>query len=120
MARGSDSGPAVGAAKEALACAYLQAQGLLLAARNYRCRQGEIDLVMRHGACLVFVEVRYRQGSAYGSSLESITTRKRLRLVRAAQHYLQRHPTHLDCRFDVLAISGTDHIEWVQDAFQAS
>lgn len=115
-----DGGPALGAAKEALACAYLQARGLRLVTRNYRCPPGEIDLVMRDGPCLVFVEVRYRRGSAYGSPQESVTSRKRARITRAAQHYLQRHPTGLDCRFDVLAISGGDQIEWLRDAFRES
>ena len=117
MAR-TTSAPAIGAAKEALACEYLAKQGLRLVARNYRCRLGEIDLVMGDGPCLVFVEVRYRRGDGFGSALESITASKRRRIQSAAEHYLLNNPPVRDCRFDVLAISGPDRIEWLRDAFR--
>lgn len=109
----------LGTAKERLACAYLEARGLRLLARNYRCRLGEIDLVMGTGALLVFVEVRFRRSPRFGSPAETIGPRKRLRLMRAAHHYLSENPTDLPCRFDVLAISGEDSIDWIQDAFRA-
>jgi putative endonuclease len=105
--RPSDSGPAIGEAKETLACGHLQAQGLRLIERNYRCRLGEIDLIMQDGACLVFVEVRYRRGDGYGSALESVTAVKRRRILSTAQHYLQQHPTRQDCRFDEI---GRAHV----------
>ncbi|GAB0147490.1 MULTISPECIES: YraN family protein [Marichromatium] len=107
----------LGAAKERLAERYLRARGLTTEARNHRCRYGEIDLVMRDGDTLVFVEVRYRRSERYGSPAATVDARKQRRLAAAAAHYLQRHPTMLCCRFDVVAISGQDQIQWVKHAF---
>lgn len=109
---------------EQMAVEYLKAAGLRLLARNYLCRSGEIDLVMQHGEGTVFVEVRYRAGSDFGSAAESIDLRKQQKVVRAAQHYLLRHPVAAagDCRFDVVVIAGAPaqhRIEWITDAFQA-
>jgi putative endonuclease len=86
---------------------------------------GEIDLVMTQGEELVFVEVRYRKRDGYGGGLESVDTRKRQRLIRAADHFLQRHHAAgggKPCRFDVVAISGPrggEAIQWVRGAFDA-
>jgi putative endonuclease len=118
MFRRAESGPAIGERKEQLAERYLHAQGLRLLTRNYRCSLGEIDLIMQHGDCLVFVEVRYRKSDRFGSAAASVTPSKQRRIILTAQHYLQRHPTRQDCRFDVLAISGSDTIEWIENAFQ--
>jgi len=103
---------------EELAAAYLQQQGLALVERNYRCRYGEIDLIARDGATLVFVEVRMRSADRYGGAAGSITAAKRARLLRAARHYLARVRPAPACRFDALLVSG-DHasIEWLPDAF---
>lgn len=117
MPEHSESGPAIGGRKEELALRYLQFRGLSLIARNYRCRQGEIDLVMRDRDCLAFVEVRYRKGEGFGSPAESVTRAKQRRIILAARHYLQRHPTALDCRFDVLALTGTKRVDWLKNAF---
>ncbi len=119
MRKGAESAPAVGEEKERQARRYLESQGLRLETRNYRCRAGEIDLIMRDGDCLVFVEVRYRKNARYGSPAETVTRGKQRRVIHAAQHYLQRHPTRLDCRFDVLAMTGSDDVEWLRSAFQA-
>ena len=113
-----------GDAVEAAALAHLQARGLRLISRNAAARGGEIDLVMTDGDALVFVEVRYRASDAFGGGAASVDAGKRLRLVRAAQAFLQRHPEHADapCRFDVVAASGdpaTPMLEWLQDAFRA-
>jgi putative endonuclease len=109
---------ACGSDKERLAAAYLDRQGLTLVARNYRCRGGEIDLVLRDRRNLVFVEVRYRRSSRFGSPAETVTAGKQRRLITAASHFLQRHPTELACRFDVLAITENDRIQWIRDAFR--
>lgn len=109
---------ALGAEKERLARRFLEGQGLRLVTSNYRCRLGEIDLVMQAHAMLVFVEVRFRRSSRFGAPAETIGLRKRQRLISAAQHYLQRHRCTLPCRFDVLAISGEDVVDWIQDAFR--
>jgi putative endonuclease len=112
------SRPALGAEKERLACRFLEARGLRLVARNHRCRLGEIDLVMTDGGVLVFVEVRYRRSARFAAPAETVGPRKRQRLAAAAGHYLQQHPTRRPCRFDVLAITGPDAIDWIQDAFR--
>ena len=117
MGRGAESAPAIGAGKEELARRYLEQAGLQLVKRNYRCRQGEIDLIMRDADCLAFIEVRYRRSAGFGSPAESVTRTKQRRIILAARHYLQRHPTPLDCRFDVLAITGTQRTEWLKNAF---
>ena len=118
-----DARRARGDAAEAAALAMLQARGLQLLARNAASRGGELDLVMRDGATVVFVEVRYRASSAFGGGLASVDAGKRRRLVRAAQAFLQQHPEHADapCRFDVVVASGdpaTPVLEWLQDAFR--
>lgn len=89
--------------------------------RNFRSRGGEIDLIMRQGETLVFIEVRYRRSRDYGSPLETVTQTKQRRLIAAASHYLQRRNLDLPCRFDVVGISGSgqERIEWIRDAFQS-
>ena len=112
---------AQGAAAEDLACRYLEARGLSLVTRNFRCRVGELDLIMLDADQLVFVEVRSRRHSRYGTPAESVTRTKQQRLLRAAAFYLQRQHLDLPCRFDVVAIlqaEGTPQMEWIRDAFQ--
>jgi len=107
-----------GAAAEELAAVFLESQGLRIVERNYRCRFGEIDLVARSGAVLVFVEVRARQSEAFGGAAGSITAAKRRRLVAAARHYLAKHSVSRACRFDVVLLRGREQeIEWLSDAF---
>ena len=107
-----------GAAAEDLAAVYLEGQGLRIIERNYRCRFGEIDLVARSGAVLVFVEVRARKSEAFGGAAGSITAAKRRRLVAAARHYLAVHRRDRACRFDVILVRGaSQRIEWLTDAF---
>ena len=110
---------AEGDAREAQARRHLQRAGLRHVASNVRYRVGELDLVMRDGGVLVFVEVRYRAGEDFGGALASVTRGKRQRLVRAASSFLASDPRHATaaCRFDVVAISD-QHIDWVRDAFQ--
>lgn len=99
----------------------LQAAGLTLLDRNYRCRLGELDLVLRDGDGVAFVEVRFRRRDDFGSGAESVGKSKRRRLIAAAQHYLQRHPelADLPCRFDVIAIGpgASPQVEWIRNAF---
>ncbi len=78
-----------GDAAEARALAWLQARGLRCLARNYRCRLGEIDLIMQDGDTVVFVEVRQRRSARFGGAAASITPAKQARLTLAAEHYLQ-------------------------------
>ncbi|MBQ5950339.1 YraN family protein [Massilia sp. ST3] len=99
---------------EQAALAYLKRRGLAPVEQNFRCKAGEIDLVMRDGATLVFVEVRQRSSKEQGGAAASITPAKIRRLSRAAEYYLLRFPVTPPCRFDVIAIDG-DRIEWLQD-----
>ena len=96
------------------ALAYLLLQGLVLLQRNYLCRGGELDLIMRDGASVVFVEVRLRSGSAYGGALASITPAKQRRMVLAAQTWLLGQKRLPACRFDALCIDG-GHISWLKN-----
>lgn len=108
---------AIGEAKERLAESFLTAQGLRLIARNHRSRFGEIDLVMREEDVLVFVEVRYRRSTRFGTPAATVDARKQQRLILAARHFLHLHPTQLACRFDVVAIGAQDDIQWIRQAF---
>jgi len=113
----------VGEEAERLAQRYLEQRGLTLITRNYRCRRGEIDLIMQDGNFLVFIEVRYRKNAIYGSALESVTKKKQRRLLLAANYYLQNEKLNEDilCRFDVISASGqyNPEINWIKNAFQA-
>lgn len=112
---------AQGNAAEDVALRYLETRGLHLVTRNFRCRGGELDLILRDNEYLVFVEVRSRRSSQFGTPAESVTRTKQQRLLRAAAFYLQRQNLDLPCRFDVVAILQTEtepQIEWIQDAFQ--
>ncbi|MCW9022255.1 MAG: YraN family protein, partial [Sedimenticola sp.] len=73
---------------EQLAQRYLEQRGLRTLERNYRCKMGEIDIIMKDQDSLVFVEVRYRKQNAFGSAAESVTTTKQKKIIRAAYHYL--------------------------------
>lgn len=98
---------------------HLQEAGLRLQERNYRCRHGEIDLIMRDGDTLVFVEVRERRNSRFGSGADSVDARKRHKLIATAQHYLQRSRAASPCRFDVVSIDGSGQLLWIAGAFDA-
>jgi putative endonuclease len=102
---------------EQVALAHLQQHGLVLVEANFLCKGGEIDLVMRDGETLVFVEVRQRASRATGGAAASITPAKIRRLVRAAQFYLLRLPATPPCRFDVVAIDA-GQLEWLQNAIE--
>ncbi len=112
-----------GASAESRAESFLRDQGLQLIERNFRCRSGEIDLVMLDRDCLVFVEVRYRKNANYGGALESITAAKQDKIRRTAEWFLQTNVNlpYQGCRFDVIAASGTGEgyeMQWIVDAFQ--
>ncbi len=97
---------------------HLQRHGLTLRERNFRCKAGEIDLIMQEGANLVFVEVRKRKQSKYGGAAASVTASKQRRLLLAAQFYLLRYKMPPPCRFDVIAIDGTE-LMWLKNAIEA-
>ena len=98
---------------------FLVKKGLKLRERNYRCKAGEIDLVMMEANTLVFVEVRSRRRADYGTAFESVTATKQQRLIKAAKHYLQTKQLFdkLPCRFDVISVRHDNDIEWIPNAF---
>lgn len=109
-----------GQAAEKRACGHLEQNGLRLLDRNFRSRRGEIDLIMQDGDTIVFVEVRFRRKSTFGSAAESVDWRKQQKLIAAAQYYLLKHPQRAQhpARFDVVAMSDGS-LEWIKNAFQA-
>lgn len=110
----------IGFAAEKQAREYLSRHGMRWITSNYRCRWGEVDLVMSEGELLVFVEVRSRVSAVYGGALESITYTKQKKIMSTATHYMtakKLYNTH-SCRFDVVCIQGPDaRIEWIKNAF---
>lgn len=108
---------ATGQQAEETALEHLTGQGLKLLDRNFACKMGEIDLVMRDDDTLVFVEVRYRNDTSRGTGAESITRAKIRRIIRTAEYYLLVHSEYhdMDCRFDVVSLDNS--IDWIQNAF---
>ena len=114
---------------ESLACQFLENKGFKLVEKNFNCRMGEIDLIMKDGDSLVFVEVRYRRNNNFGSGAETITANKQAKLIKTASLYLQTHDKHnkYPARFDVVSITGfieTNNIDkinfdWIKNAFGA-
>ncbi len=115
----------VGTQFEDLALAHAQKNGLRLIERNFTCRHGELDLIMRDREVVVFVEVRYRRSGAFGGAIDSVGPSKQRRLIKAASLFLQQHPdlSRQPCRFDVIALEGTAEaarIEWLRNAFETT
>lgn len=111
----------LGKKAENLAYNFLSKQGLILLERNFRLRLGEIDLIMRDGETIVFVEVKYRSSRAFGGPLEAVTFRKQQKIKLAAQTYLQRFASPPLVRFDVVGImphESSYRFEWVKGAFE--
>ena len=106
---------------EDLACRELERRGYVIVARRFRVRGGELDIVARDGATLVFVEVKARAGRQFGRAVEAVTPMKQLRMTRLAEEYLMRHHLHdCACRFDVVSIhfdGDAPEIEIIQNAF---
>jgi len=114
---------AVGKHAESAALKHLQEQGMVLVAKNFTCRYGEIDLIMKDREILVFVEVRYRKNDRFGSGAESITFPKRKRIITTARHFLAANKLeNSDCRFDVVSANSPDNagmqLHWIKDAFE--
>jgi putative endonuclease len=113
-----------GARIEALARDFLQRHGLEPIAANANYRGGELDLVMRDGDMLVFIEVRYRRSSGFGGGAGSVDANKRRKRVHAASQFLAAHREYsrAPCRFDVMDASGEPEaptFDWLRDAFRA-
>lgn len=117
-----------GKSAEEFAKHYLQRQGLTLVSQNYRCKYGEIDLIMRDKKTTVFVEVRYRKSQHFGSGADTVDYHKQRKLLTTASHYLQNNPKAAKhpCRFDVVSLTANaspdtqDYaVHWITDAIQS-
>ena len=121
MAR-ADTG-SIGRQAEKLALEHLRAQGLKDISRNFRCRMGEIDLVMWDGDCLVFAEVRFRNQNSYASAAGSVDHHKQRKIIRTAATFLGRYPRYSNyaVRFDVVGLDQAGDqtsLRWIKDAFR--
>jgi len=109
---------------EELACKFLKQQGLSCLNKNYHCRYGEIDLIMKQDSTIVFVEVRYRKADSLVDSVTSIDLQKQRKLYRSAENYLQQKkiPDSIPARFDVIAITQAEkadpEINWIKNAIE--
>lgn len=125
-----------GAKAELVAAQYLRHQGLKIVTQNYRCRFGEIDLILQDGEILVFAEVRLRNSKNFGGAAASIDARKQGKLIITAQHYLSKLSYLPQCRFDAVLMKSSPlqansskvysepdfpvaDIEWIKNAFGA-
>ncbi len=119
---GRRSTGAVGELAERDALRHLLQQGLRPVERNFRCRGGEIDLIMLEDDCLVFIEVRYRRSTRFSDPATTVDARKQQKLLRTAALYLARNRRfgRLATRFDVVALTGdgASSICWIRDAFR--
>jgi putative endonuclease len=114
----------IGKETELFAQQYLIREGLVLITKNFRCRGGEIDLIMQDNKALVFIEVRFRRSATFGSAIESVTQQKQACIIYIAYFFLQQHhKQYQSYRFDVIAITPSgekNEIQWIKDAFQLS
>ena len=119
-----DTARAVGNQVERFAESFLREHGLRTIARNYRCRRGEIDLIMMDGSCLVFVEVRFRSANRLSSARSTVDARKQRKIVRTAAMYLSSNRAYANyiMRFDVVGVdrnrNGGERVQWIRDAFR--
>jgi putative endonuclease len=112
----------IGFSVEQEASRYLEQHGLNITHRNFQCKLGEIDLIGFQGNTLVFVEVRYRKNTQFGTPAESVTYGKQRKIIRVAKYFLMKHKqfAQLPCRFDVIAVTIKENrhqIDWIQHAF---
>lgn len=103
---------------EEKAAAFLKERGFFLLDMNYRCRQGEVDLIGIHDGCLVFVEVKYRKDMGSGAPEEAVGPAKQMKICRVSDYYRLAKPAEAarQIRYDVVAICGED-VRWYRDAF---
>ena len=110
---------------ESLAMDFLQSLGYEILARGYHARYGEIDLIAKDGACLVFVEVKTRKSAYFAEAREAVSPSKRRKLRQTAEMYLMASDTDLPARFDVIEVYAPQGIRTekpeiihLEDAFQ--
>lgn len=108
----------IGTSWEKTAVEYLAARGMRILECNFRCRQGEVDIIGLHQGVLVFVEVKYRKGTNMGEALEAVTPVKMRKICQVAMYYrhIKRFSQDLPIRYDVVAIQN-GKIQWIKNAF---
>lgn len=118
MGEKRESTRSVGARKEETAASWLMKKGVRILERNFRCKQGEIDIIGRDNEYLVFFEVKYRKNFSAGSASEAVGPEKQKKIRKVSDYYRMLHGYPLDTpvRFDVVAIDG-GRLEWIRDAF---
>jgi putative endonuclease len=107
---------------ERVAEQFLKRKGYKLVERNFRCTEGELDLIVLDRRVVVFVEVKTRTGRGFGSPLEAVEYRKQQKMIRAAQYFLSAKGLHQrDARFDVVGVSWLGRepmVEHIENAFE--
>lgn len=106
----------IGTFYEEAVCEYLKQNGIWIVERNFRCHQGEVDIIGKEGDCLVFFEVKYRKTNAFGDALQAVPYNKQKKICRCADFYCVKHRWKGQIRFDVIGITGTK-IDWIRNAF---
>lgn len=114
---GSSNTQRLGKDAEQRASDYYSANGYEIVGMNYRHRRGEIDLIASKDDLLVFIEVKYRRGSAYGHPEEFVSQRQRQLIVETADHYIHENDWHGNIRFDIVALDRQMKVELFEDAF---
>ncbi|MEM8499522.1 MAG: YraN family protein [Pseudomonadota bacterium] len=121
--RGSST-QTTGGQAELAAAHFLQEHGLKRVEENFRCKLGELDLIMQDKSCLVFIEVRFRKSERYGSAASTVTTAKQNKLRKTALYYLKaRRLRHTAVRFDVVGMKPGEQahkdyqFRWIKNAF---
>lgn len=102
---------------------FLKNNGLILLKRNFSCRLGEIDLILKDRETVVFVEVRFRNLAGFGTGAETVNKQKQARIIKAALIFLAGNPRYSDgpCRFDVISVGNQDgelQLNWIKHAFE--
>lgn len=105
-----------GASYEEIAASYLKEQGIKIIKKNYRIRQGEVDLIGEDTSHLIFIEIKYRKTAKFGEPFEAVSLLKQKKICKAAEHYLLKYGTKKQIRYDVVSILG-EHISWYRNAF---
>lgn len=108
----------IGMEQEETACRFLTQKGVRIRERNFRCKQGEIDIIGDDGEYLIFFEVKYRKNASRGSAAEAVNNKKQQKICKVSDYYCYLHhcPSDTPIRYDVIAIDG-EQIEWIQNAF---
>jgi len=112
-----------GKASEGFAQQYLTQQGLLFIDKNFHCRKGEIDLIMKDGDTLVFIEVKYRKNNNFGGAISAVSQSKQQKIKHCVAFFLHKanlNEYNTPCRFDVIALEGDinqPQVTWLKNAF---